>query len=103
MKKLTWFLALSLASALFSCQTAEEDDFDVLILHGKIVDGTGNPWYYGDVGIHGEKITAIGNLKGRRARKTIDAAGKIVAPGFIDMLGQSELSLLIDNRAMSKI
>ncbi|MGB2868710.1 MAG: D-aminoacylase [Bacteroidota bacterium] len=98
MKKLLLFSAIF----LFSCQPAD-NDFDVLIVGGRIIDGTGNPWFLADVGIHGDRITAIGNLKGKRSKKTIDAAGKIVSPGFIDMLGQSELSLLVDNRAMSKI
>ena len=87
---------------LFSCQPPG-DSFDVLILNGRIVDGTGNPWYRADVGIRGDKVVAIGKLSGTNAKKTIDAEGKIVSPGFIDMLGQSELILLVDNRAMSKI
>ena len=61
--------------------------FDVLIVHGRIVDGTGSPWYSGDVGIRGGKIAAIGNLVGSKAKQTIDARGQVVAPGFIDMLG----------------
>jgi dihydroorotase/N-acyl-D-amino-acid deacylase len=77
--------------------------YDVLIVDGRIVDGTGNPWFIGDVGIQGDRIVAIGKLKGTTAKRTVDATGKIVAPGFIDMLGQSGRSLLIDNRAMSKI
>ncbi|HLF20298.1 MAG TPA: D-aminoacylase, partial [Bacteroidota bacterium] len=94
------FAALTLA--LFSCQPSDVI-FDVLITGGRIVDGTGNPWFVGDVGIHGDKIIAVGKLKGRTAKRTIEADGKIIAPGFIDMLGQSGRSLLIDNRAMSKI
>ena len=59
--------------------------FDVLITHGRIVDGTGNPWFYGDVGIRGDSIAAIGKLDGATARETLDARGKVVAPGFIDI------------------
>ena len=77
--------------------------FDVLIVHGRIVDGTGSPWYSGDVGIRGGKIAAIGNLVGSKAKQTIDARGQVVAPGFIDMLGQSELTILVDPRLPSKI
>lgn len=77
--------------------------FDVVILHGKIIDGSGNPWYHGDIGIRGDRIAAIGNLDGATANRTIDARGLVVAPGFIDMLGQSETALLIDNRAVSKL
>jgi len=92
----------SLSLFVLSCQPSDVI-FDVLILNAKIVDGTGNPWFYGDVGIDGERIAAIGKLKGRPAKRVIEASGKIVVPGFIDMLGQSGRSLLIDNRAMSKI
>ena len=90
-------------SILQAQQPAAPQSFDVLIRNGKILDGTGNPWYHGDLGIRGDRIVAIGKLSGATAKKTIDAAGKIVAPGFIDTLGQSELALLIDNRALSKL
>ena len=82
---------------------ADSAPFDVLIVHGRIVDGTGSPWYSGDVGIRGGKIAAIGNLVGSKAKQTIDARGQVVAPGFIDMLGQSELTILVDPRLPSKI
>lgn len=77
--------------------------FDVLITGGRIVDGTGAPWYLGDVGITGDRITAIGQLAGQSAKTTIDATNLVVAPGFIDMLGQSEFNILVDGRAASKI
>ena len=77
--------------------------FDLVITHGRIVDGTGSPWYSGDVGIRDGKVAAIGNLAAAPRKRTIDAAGKVVAPGFIDMLGQSELTFLVDPRLPSKI
>jgi N-acyl-D-amino-acid deacylase len=77
--------------------------FDVIISHGHIIDGTGSPWYSGDVGIRGGRIAAIGNLTGASANQALDARGKVVAPGFIDMLGQSELTILVDPRLPSKI
>jgi N-acyl-D-amino-acid deacylase len=77
--------------------------FDVVIAHGHIVDGTGSPWYSGDVGIRGGRVAAIGNLAGAPRKRTIDAQGKVVAPGFIDMLGQSELTIMVDPRLPSKI
>jgi N-acyl-D-amino-acid deacylase len=82
---------------------AQEQPFDVVIAHGHIVDGTGSPWYSGDVGIRDGKIAVIGELSDAPAKRRIDAAGKVVAPGFIDMLGQSELTILVDPRLPSKI
>lgn len=77
--------------------------YDVIIRKGRIIDGSGNPWVSGDVAIRGDRIAAIGNLGDATANRTIDAAGLVVAPGFIDMLGQSEQALLIDNRSLSKL
>ncbi|HTS05810.1 MAG TPA: D-aminoacylase [Candidatus Eisenbacteria bacterium] len=78
-------------------------EFDIVITNGHIIDGTGSPWYSGDIGIRDGKIAAIGNLSTSARKRTIDAAGKVVAPGFIDMLGQSELTILVDPRLPSKI
>ncbi len=77
--------------------------FDLVITNGHIIDGTGSPWYSGDIGIRDGKVAMIGNLTVAPRKRTIDAAGKIVAPGFIDMLGQSELSILVEPRLPSKI
>src|SRR5689334_17919954 len=83
--------------------SAAPQAFDVLITNGRIVDGTGAPWFRGDVGIIGDRIAAIGQLSGREAKTRVDASNLVVAPGFIDMLGQSEFSVLVDQRAASKI
>src|SRR3982074_3302159 len=64
--------------------------FDIVITNGRIIDGTGSPWYSGDIGIRSGKIAFIGNLSGVSRGRTIDARRMVVAPGFIDMLGQSE-------------
>lgn len=77
--------------------------FDLIIANGHVIDGSGSPWYAADIGIIAGRIEAIGKLSGATAKKRIDAAGKIVAPGFIDMLGQSEFSILVDPRVPSKI
>src|SRR5215467_10338643 len=82
---------------------AQSQTYDVIIRNGRIIDGSGNPWYSGDIAIQGDHIAAIGKLDNATARRTIDASGLVVAPGFIDMLGQSEFSLLVDNRALSKL
>jgi len=77
--------------------------FDLVITNGHIVDGTGSPWYSGDVGIRDGRIAAVGNLSAAARKRSIDAKGRIVAPGFIDMLGQSETTILVDPRLPSKI
>jgi dihydroorotase/N-acyl-D-amino-acid deacylase len=82
---------------------AESEVFDVVIRNGHVVDGAGGPWYAADLGIRGDRIVAIGNLDGAQATRTIDAGGRIVSPGFVDMLGQSEVPLLVDNRGLSKL
>lgn len=82
---------------------AQSPSYDVIIRNGRIVDGSGNPWYSADIAIRANRIAAIGQLDKATANRVIDASGLVVAPGFIDMLGQSEVSLLIDNRAVSKL
>ncbi len=97
------FLGSIFAGFLTLSAAAQQQPFDVIIAHGHILDGTGSPWYSGDVGIRNGRITAIGDLAGAPAKRTIDAHGEVVAPGFIDMLGQSEMSILVDPRLPSKI
>ena len=99
-------LLIVLAAAAVACtrsQAPAQADFDIVISGGRIVDGTGAPWFRGDVGIQGDRIRAIGDLRSASAQMRIDATTFVVAPGFIDMLGQSEFSVLVDNRAASKI
>ena len=92
-------LALLLVlSGILTAQT-----FDILIRNGHIIDGTGSPWYSGDIGIRDGRIAAVGYLPHAAAPETIDAQGMVVAPGFIDMLGQSDLSILINPHLPSKI
>ncbi len=82
---------------------AQAPAFDVILAGGRIVDGTGAPWFVADLGIQGDRIAAIGDLSRAAASTRVNAAGLVVAPGFIDMLGQSEFNLLVDGRAASKI
>jgi dihydroorotase/N-acyl-D-amino-acid deacylase len=95
-------VAALLIGAWLSAQGPSQE-FDVLITGGRIVDGTGAPWYRADIAVAGDRIQAIGRLSDRPARARIDAANLVVAPGFIDMLGQSEFEILVDSRAASKI
>jgi len=99
-------LALVASLAMLAARADQANSpqgFDVVIRNGHIIDGTGSPWYSGDIGIRSGHIAAIGNLSAASAKRTIDANGLTVAPGFIDMLGQSELTILVDPRLPSKI
>jgi dihydroorotase/N-acyl-D-amino-acid deacylase len=77
--------------------------FDIVIEHGRVIDGTGTPWFEADVGIRAGRIAAIGSLAQKSAGRRIEARGLVVAPGFIDMLGQSEVTLLVDPHVPSKL
>ena len=92
-----------LASVLLLLSASAPPDYDVVLANGRVIDGTGAPWFRADVGIRGDRIEAIGDLSKASAGRRIDVADKMVAPGFIDMLGQSALLLLVDNRVESKI
>src|SRR5438105_2766000 len=96
-------LTLLLLLAAIDVSAQSTPGFDLVIVNGHIIDGTGSPWYSGDLGIREGKIAAIGNLSADPRKRTIDAGGKVVAPGFIDMLGQSEMTILVDPRLPSKI
>ena len=84
-------------------ESGKEQQYDLIIRNGRIIDGTGSPWYSGDIAIREGRIAAIGSLVNAQADKTIDAGQQVVAPGFIDMLGQSELSILVNPQLPSKI
>src|SRR5579872_1830848 len=96
MKNFTWMLL-----AFGGVVSAE--GVDVVIRNGRIIDGTGSPWYAGDVAIRDGRIAAIGKIAQNGTKATIDAHGMVVAPGFIDMLGQSELTILVNPHLPSKI
>jgi len=82
---------------------AQSVTYDVVIRGGHIVDGNGNPWFAGDVGIRNGRVAAIGKLDNAPATRVIDAAGRIVAPGFIDLHTHSDLSVLADPLSQSKV
>jgi len=96
-------IGLLLSALLPTTLPGQSQQFDLIIRNGRIIDGTGSPWYRGDVAVRGGRIAAVGSLVGATAGKVIDAAGMVVAPGFIDMLGQSDLTILVNPHLPSKI
>jgi len=98
-------IGLSLVHGVAAVQaaTGSPAGYDLIIEHGRVIDGTGAPWIAADVGVRAGRIAAIGKLDQATAKQRIDAAGRVVAPGFIDMLGQSELTLLVNPHVPSKI
>ncbi|MGH9387677.1 MAG: N-acyl-D-amino-acid deacylase family protein [Vicinamibacterales bacterium] len=96
------FLSAGLAAFVGSV-SSQAPAFDVIVGGGQVVDGTGSPAVRADVGIRGDRIAAVGRLDGQSARRTIDASGLIVAPGFIDLHTHSEMPLLSDGTAQSKV
>src|ERR1700722_11509099 len=81
----------------------QQAKYDLIVRRARIVDGTGAPWFVGDIAIAGDRIAAMGDLRNAVAKNSIDAAGLVVSPGFIDLQGQSEFNILVDGRAASKI
>jgi N-acyl-D-amino-acid deacylase len=102
LRLITAALAFTAACAVAAAQTAA-GRYDILIRNGRIVDGTGAPWFRADIAIAGDRIAAVGPLPTASAATIVDASGLVVAPGFIDLLGQSEFNVLVDGRAASKI
>jgi N-acyl-D-amino-acid deacylase len=100
---LTVLFLFSAGPELARAQEKSPATYDIVITNGRIIDGSGSPWYSGDIGIRDGRIAAIGNLAAAQRARTIDAHGMVAAPGFIDMLGQSELTILVDPRLPSKI
>src|SRR5512141_2641601 len=98
-----WFAVLGVLCLVLSARAQQTPAFDIVIRNAHIVDGTGSPWYSGDLAIRNGRIAGIGNFSGATAKQTIDARGRVVAPGFIDMLGQSELTILVNPHLPSKI
>ena len=87
----------------FVCGASATAECDVLFVGGRIADGSGAPAFRGDVCVRGDRIVELGALGNRTARRRIDTEDLVVAPGFIDLLGQSEFLIFLDNRAASKI
>jgi N-acyl-D-amino-acid deacylase len=96
-------LCLLISVLLPTVLPGQTQHFDLIIRNGRIIDGTGSPWYSVDVAVRGGRIAVVGSRVGTTAGDIIDAAGMVVAPGFIDMLGQSDLSILVNPHLPSKI
>jgi N-acyl-D-aspartate/D-glutamate deacylase len=97
------FPALAIVAALGVALSGQAPEFDVLIHNGHVLDGTGATAVRADVATRADRIVAVGALAGRGARRTIDAQGLTVAPGFIDLHTHSEMPLLADGTAQSKV
>src|SRR5262245_45339867 len=97
-----FILAIAFAGPIADIGAAEPQ-YDLLIRNGRIVDGSGNPWFHGDVAVRGDRVAAVGRVPPGAARREIDAKGLVVAPGFIDMHSHSDFVLLEDGDAQSKI
>ncbi|HUU13786.1 MAG TPA: D-aminoacylase [Terriglobia bacterium] len=95
---------LTLIALAFTVQhRADTPQYDLLIVGGHIVDGSGSPWFEGSVAVKDGRIVDVGRLPNATARQVIDAAGLVVAPGFIDLHSHSDFTLLVDGKAQSKI
>lgn len=106
MRRVAALIGISLACGgplSLAADRAALPTYDLIIEHGRVVDGTGAPWFAADVGIRAGRVAVIGQLDKATAKRRINAAGRVVAPGFIDMLGQSELTLLVNPHVPSKI
>jgi dihydroorotase/N-acyl-D-amino-acid deacylase len=101
-KVLLGLLAAALLAGLAAAPPGQAPPYDLLIQGGRVVDGTGAPYFIADVGVIGGRIAQVGRLSGS-AKRTVDASGLVVAPGFIDLLGQSEYNVLVDPRVASKV
>jgi len=102
-RRLSFFITLIALLCVATMSHAQQTSYDFVITGARIVDGTGASWFVGDIGIVGDRIAAIGELHNAAAKKRVEAAGLVASPGFIDIQGQSEFNVLVDNRAASKI
>jgi len=102
-RQMSLFIALISLSSTSLVSQGQRPQYDFVISGARIVDGSGAPWFSGDIAIVGDRIAAIGDLHEASASRRIDATGLVASPGFIDVQGQSEFNVLVDNRAASKI
>src|SRR5215510_13088627 len=95
---------LSLPAAPGLAQSPRADaGYDVVIANGRIIDGSGNPWFYADLAIKNGHIAKIGKIDPKVGKRLIDAKGMVVTPGFIDLHTHSDMTVLADGNAESKV
>src|SRR3954452_18872569 len=98
------YFCFLLSAFCLACATNPKPTMlDLKVTNARIIDGTGAPWFRGDVGVRGDTIVAMGNVDGMAAKTTIDAGGAVVAPGFIDLLGQSQNAMFDDPHLEAKV
>ncbi len=101
---LAWsFMVVGIHASLAADRSAAKELYDIVIINGKVVDGSGNPWFYADLGIKGGKIVKIGKIAAKAGKRVIDAKGMTVAPGFIDLHTHTDRPALADGNVESKI
>lgn len=96
-------MTIFVAQAALAAEKPGAAPYDIVITNGKIIDGTGNPWFHADVAIKNGKIVKIGRVAAKNAKRVIDAKGMAVAPGFIDMHTHTDLTALADGNTESKV
>src|SRR5262245_48635934 len=102
-QRIPLFVSLVAAASISACNPSSPSRFDLIVRGGEVVDGTGQAPRRADVGIKGDRITSVGDLAGQQAGRVIDATGLMVAPGFIDVQGQSGTTLLADGNGESHL
>jgi N-acyl-D-aspartate/D-glutamate deacylase len=101
---LAWsFMAVGIRGSLAADRSAAKEPYDIVIINGRLIDGSGNPWFYADLGIKGGKIVKIGKVAAKAGKRVIDAKGMTVAPGFIDLHTHTDRPALADGNVESKI
>jgi len=98
-----WLLALNCAISVAADRSSSSSVYDVVIANGKIVDGSGNPWFYADVAIKNGKIAKVGKIDSRMGKRVIDAKGMVVSPGFIDLHTHTDMPVLADGNVESAV
>src|SRR5262245_10214588 len=98
-----FFLGLNYTNSMAADRSSTSTGYDVVIVNGKVVDGSGNPWFYADVAIKNGKIAKVGKVDSRLGKRVIDAKGMVVSPGFIDLHTHTDMPVLADGNVESAV